>query len=464
MNQHPDPWLPTSASAIATADTAAPGTDTDAHNLALNQGAATTTPLMQRLPQLLRMAGATALLVAMYSFLVQGWQDGNDLLRYAMLLGHSLLLCGVGLASGHWLQEAKGARLLVTLALTSVPANFAILGAFVYSAFGPQTSLSHPDYALWQLDSRGATVTTVTLAVAALIPVMLLGFRTLARTLSTRLSVMFIVSNALLLIPLRDPVYMAALTLPLALLMLLSNEKTQQQSLAARTPDGLIARALLYLPLVVLAGRSLWFYDTDSFLFTSSLSILFLAMRQISLLLPGQSMVRGLLEVCSGLLSPMIGVGSALLLDGILTESLLLQLAGLISAALLYEVSHRAQMAPGLYRLMAMLMLSLGLIVNFILFEGLATSLTSLAIGLVMALIGRHYRQLALFGTGLVLAAVSLIYQLYQMLQVFDLSGWISLAVLGMLAIVIASVLESGGGRIRPRLLRVRRYFARWEL
>jgi hypothetical protein len=83
---------------------------------------------------------------------------------------------------------------------------------------------------------------------------------------------------------------------------------------------------------------------------------------------------------------------------------------------------------------------------------------------LVLALIGRHYRQLALFSTGLVLAAVSLIYQLYRMLQVFDLSGWISLAVLGMLAIVIGSVLDSGGGRIRPRLLLLRRHFAHWEL
>jgi hypothetical protein len=456
MNQHPDPWLATTIPDSTTSS----GDD----NLSTRQELASNTPLMQRLPQLLRMAGATALLVAMYSFLVQGWQDGNDLLRYSMLLGHSLLLCGVGLASGHWLQEAKGARLLVTLALTSVPANFAILGAFVYSAFGPQTSLSHPDYALWQLDSQGATVTTVILAVAALIPVMLLGFRTLARVLSTRLSVMFMLSNAMLLIPLRDPEYMAALSLPLALLMLLNNEKTQQQSLAARTPDGLVARALLYLPLVVLTGRSLWFYDTDAFLFTSSLVILFLAARQLSLLLPGQSITRGLLEVCGGLLTPMIGVGSAILLDGILTESLLLQLAALISAALLYEVSHRALMAPGLYRLMAMLMLSLGLIVNFILFEGLATALTSLAIGLVLALIGRHYRQLALFSTGLVLAAVSLIYQLYRMLQVFDLSGWISLAVLGMLAIVIGSVLDSGGGRIRPRLLLLRRHFAHWEL
>jgi hypothetical protein len=33
-----------------------------------------------------------------------------------------------------------------------------------------------------------------------------------------------------------------------------------------------------------------------------------------------------------------------------------------------------------------------------------------------------------------------------------------------MLAILIGSVLESGGGRIRPRLLQLRQRFAQWEL
>ncbi len=457
MNPHPDPWL-------STCNSEADSDDADNRTGRNSHAPADRIPLMRRLPQLLRMAGATALLVAMYSFLVQGWQDSNDLLRYAMLFGHSLLLCGLGLASGHWLQEAKGARLLITLALASVPANFAILGAFVYSGFGPQVSMSHPHYALWQLDSRAATVTTVGLAVAALTPVILLGFRTLARVLSTRLTVMFLISNALLLIPLREPAIIAGLALPLALLMLLTNEKRQQHRLAARTPDGLIARALLYLPVVVLVGRSLWFYDTDAFLFTCSLLILFLAARQLSLLLPGHSLVRGLLEVCSSLLTPMIGIGIVILLDRVIADSLMLPTGALISATLLYEVSRRAEMAPALYRVLAMLALAFGLIANIILFGGLGTSLLCLAAGMTLTLIGRQYRQLALFSTGLVLAAVSLIYQLYQMLQVFDLSGWVSLAALGMLAILIGSVLESGGGRIRPRLLQLRRYFARWEI
>ncbi len=87
--------------------------------------------LAGRLPTLLRILGAGALVVAMYSYLAKGWESGNDIFRYLLMLGHTGVLTAIGLASGHWLKESKGARLLLTLALVSVPANFAILGAFI---------------------------------------------------------------------------------------------------------------------------------------------------------------------------------------------------------------------------------------------------------------------------------------------------------------------------------------------
>ena len=89
--------------------------------------------LMKNLPAILRILGAGAVLIAMYSFLVKGWDNGDDMFRYFLMLGHTGALAAIGLASGYWLKESKGARLLLTLALISVPANFAILGAFLFS-------------------------------------------------------------------------------------------------------------------------------------------------------------------------------------------------------------------------------------------------------------------------------------------------------------------------------------------
>ncbi|WP_156100022.1 hypothetical protein [Nitrosococcus oceani] len=57
---------------------------------------------------------------------------------------------------GHWLRENKGARLLLLLALVSVPVNFAILGAFIYSA-SHVSEVTYPVFATWQAEGLMAT-------------------------------------------------------------------------------------------------------------------------------------------------------------------------------------------------------------------------------------------------------------------------------------------------------------------
>ncbi|GGO88702.1 hypothetical protein GCM10011348_44770 [Marinobacterium nitratireducens] len=418
------------------------------------------TPLSRRLPQLLRLAGATALLVAMYSFLVQGWQGSSDLLRYGLLLGHSLLLCGAGLASGHWLQEPRGARLLTSLALVSVPANFAILGAFVHAEAGI-AALNYPGIATWQLGAPGLTAAVVGGSALLLLPVVILGFRVLARPLSSRLSWQYLAGNAVLLIPLRDPTAVAGLTLPLALWMLWRAERSRDQHLCARTPDGILARLLQFLPLGVLLGRSLWLYDADAFLFTAGLLCLFLAARQLSLLLPGQSILRGFLEVGSGLLTPLIGIGVAVLLERLLPDPLLLPAGSLACAALLLELSRRVEMAPALYRVLAVPALLLGFSGNLLLFDSLANALLCLVAGLLLTLAGHYLRRLALLGAGLVIAASGLVYLFGRLLSAFDLGGWISLALVGLAAILLGSLLES---RASDRFTRLKQRFAHWQV
>ncbi|HBD11786.1 MAG TPA: hypothetical protein DCZ13_06535, partial [Porticoccaceae bacterium] len=138
--------------------------------------------LLQLLPKILRGIGAGALVVAMYSFLVQGWQSGNDVFRYLLMLGHTGALAAIGLASGHWLQESKSARLLTTLALISIPANFAILGALIYSQSGSLLVGDYPSYVAWTTDSLRTALVTTGFAFLVLIPTIFLGFSILARS------------------------------------------------------------------------------------------------------------------------------------------------------------------------------------------------------------------------------------------------------------------------------------------
>ena len=102
----------------------------------------------------LRILGAAGLLASMSLFLLQGWNDGNDIGRYLMLLTQTGLLAAAGFAMSHGLKETKGARLFFGLALVSVPANFTILGALLYSVFQWDGALTtYPGFATWQIEN-----------------------------------------------------------------------------------------------------------------------------------------------------------------------------------------------------------------------------------------------------------------------------------------------------------------------
>ena len=66
---------------------------------------------------------------------MQGWSEGNDIRRYLLLLAQTGLLGAAGFALSHLVRETNGARIFFGLALVSIPANFTILGALLYSVF-----------------------------------------------------------------------------------------------------------------------------------------------------------------------------------------------------------------------------------------------------------------------------------------------------------------------------------------
>ena len=135
-----------------------------------------------------------------------------------MLLGHTGVLALLGLFSGHWLKESKGARLLLTLALVSVPVNFSVLGAFIFSQSPLLDPSIYPQYVAWSVDSLQTALLTTGGAALLLIPVTLIGFAVLSRSMSKKLTLLFLISNATLLLPVRDPQLVGLMVLVLSLI------------------------------------------------------------------------------------------------------------------------------------------------------------------------------------------------------------------------------------------------------
>ena len=113
------------------------------------------------LSEALRMLGAAVLVASMSVFLLKGWDTGNDVGQYLLLLAQTGLLAAAGFAMSHGLRETRGARVFFGLALISICANFTILGAMVFSVLHWDIGLiEYPAYALWQIESLAGTSAT----------------------------------------------------------------------------------------------------------------------------------------------------------------------------------------------------------------------------------------------------------------------------------------------------------------
>ncbi len=421
--------------------------------------------LMKKLPVLLRVLGTTALLVAMYSFLVKGWHSGGDVFRYLLMLGHTGAMTAIGLTSGHWLKEGKGARLLLMLALVSVSANFAILGAFIYSQTTAVARLDYPGYLAWSVDSLSTALAVTGFALTVLLPVVFLGFRVLSRSMSGRLAVLFLIGNMALLVPLRDPHLVGYMVAGLSLFVLVLSSRAARQNVSARTREGMLALVLQYLPIAVLLCRSIWLYTPDLFLLTILALTVFFALRQVGMQLEGFPGIRSLVEVLSVVpaLGFGAGVGATMVENGIFTAELVLPSAALAAASLIYEISTRARDGAMLYRVLSIVVLCTGLLMNMFIYGGVLPAMLSAVIGIAVAVHGYMKQQRTVFGGGMLTMGVGLIYQLYYATQIFHLGSWASLALLGMAAIVVGSTIESHGSRVRLMLTAWRSRYGNWD-
>ncbi|MCF6259523.1 MAG: hypothetical protein L3J98_05080 [Gammaproteobacteria bacterium] len=424
--------------------------------------------LMKNLPAILRILGAGAVLIAMYSFLIRGWDNGDDMFRYFLMLGHTGVLAAIGIASGYWLKESKGARLLLTLSLISVPANFAILGAFIFSQTAAIDISTYPHYVAWSVDSLNAALLSNGIALLVLIPVTFLGFTVLARSMSKKLSILFLLSNAALLLPLRDPQLVGLMVLVLAVVVIALSRKTSSHNAAAKTNEGIIALGLQLLPLAVLMGRSLWLYSADLFLLAVLSLAVFFILRQVSFYLGEKSRIRNVLEGFSVLSAILFGL---LLIDIFqamtsFTYGILFPFGVVASMAMIYEISYRHhcdQYRAGLYRRIAVAGLVIGMAVNLLSNAGFVVVLMTVIIGMGASLAGYKMQKSNLFSGGIILMLLGIAQQLYKLVWHFDLGNWASLAVLGIVSIIIASMMESQGSNIKLRFVAWKAKLAQWE-
>ncbi len=396
----------------------------------------------------LRTSGVIAVLAAASTFMLQRWDDGtSDDLRYLYLLAHGLMLFGGALFCGAKMKESRTARTFLLLTLGTMPACFAVLGGLILSRFRWEASVELPQYARWQAHSDWTALGWVALTWALGWTLTRLASRALARHSAARVAWTFLLSQSLLLIPVRDP----SLAGPIAMLGMLGAlllEPLWQQRSEMRTFEGRVIRALYWMAPLLILARSVRFYGVD-LLTVGSVNV---AIGATIFALGVRNKASGLRDLCETGGAVIAAVGAALM--GVQVKAIFWPdtsfqlLSALPLAGMLFAFSHLAgpgkkflQTASGCVA--AVLCLGAVLING-----GLLTSLVALVAGVTCVALGLLADRRVLLGAGALSALVGLVATVEAAIGLSNLFNWGGLTALGVGSLILAALVERHRARI----------------
>jgi hypothetical protein len=149
---------------------------------------------------------------------------------------------------------------------------------------------------LWAT-SYQISLTLAAIAVPVLVIVAWIGFLVMARRSATSLAGLCVLANTGLLIPTRDTLVISAVLLLLGVLLATSLVRLRRADHTLATGEGTFARFALALPLMVIAGRSVWLYAPGELFYTTISLIGYLGLRQTVHQLENDSRMQRVVEV-----------------------------------------------------------------------------------------------------------------------------------------------------------------------
>ena len=407
------------------------------------------------LSEALRILGAGVIIASMSVFLMQGWSGGNDISRYFLLLAQTGLLGAAGFAMSHIIRETKGARLFFGLALVSIPANFTILGALLYSVFQWDGGLAtYPGFADWRIEDVANIGMTMGAALLVLVPMSLFCFAIMARHSAKPLALNFLMLNALLLLPIRSSLAAGVIALAGVIYALTVVSRLTRKNLALKTGEGKFALATLFIPLGIILFRSMYFYQVDSLMVAMLTLVLFLVARQASLFPDRNPRVAITLELVSWPLAVLFAVALTDAFAAMLATGLAAPMFALVYATLALDLIRRtgSQSLSKALRVSITLAVAAGFTLSVVMAQTGLTALLSVTAGMLMLLWGASGRQPGNVIAGAVTATAGVLFGLDAIMALVVGSSWIELAVFGASAIALGSILDRHGVAIKLRL------------
>lgn len=416
----------------------------------------------RKMATLLRTIGAVVLLTAATTFLVQQWQGADYVLRYFLFLSFTLFLSASGFFAGVKLGDDKGARTFLAVAAAIIPVHFCQLGALLYSCLGDPDPSRYPVYALWIAPSISVACSTVLIGVTALTPVMILSLTTLVRSRGRQLSTLYLFMNALLLIPTRNSDTIGLLILASIVALMIFELRVSRVTPVLATFEGCLARIMLVTPALLLCARTVHLYSVSTLFMSLTLMTLAIAIFCLPRSLQAPASVRSLFEGVS--VFPAVLSTLFLAVDIIKTthcgEQVALLLLTVPAGLIFLAVSLIASRFRATYCSIGMHILVGCALMNLSIFGGIESSIGCILVGIATLISGYLARSMWATWLGTVSFGAGILYTVRNaFLEIYTLSPWVSLAVVGVLILFASSCIERYGVEIRRVLNEFRQHF-----
>ncbi len=207
----------------------------------------------------LRWGGGIVFAIAAITFMLQGVYSFAPMTRHWLMLTLCGLLGLIGVSTGTFLKDEKGARVFLGFAAVSFPVLSSQLGAMLYSIFGkPPLGMPQPLVFSLANTSKIAVVTALTLAIA--IPVSHLAFKILARSKSVLMTWLFTFANLCILLPLRETTWLSTIIFLAAGAIFWADSTQFHKDFRLDNFEGRVSRLILVTPLLVIISRT-YFYS-----------------------------------------------------------------------------------------------------------------------------------------------------------------------------------------------------------
>ncbi|MDD2723627.1 MAG: hypothetical protein PHH59_06355 [Methylovulum sp.] len=385
----------------------------------------------------LRWAGTVLIVISAIGFMLQGHADLLPAYRYWLGLAFTLLLCLGGLICAYGLKETTGARLFFALGVAFLPVQASQVSAMIYNFSQGDLALQLP-YRWLQFSQVKPSLIAVDFAITAVLLVLVsyTGFAMLARRQVKTLMAAMLLGNGLLLLPVRDGFWIPLLIACLFFVLRASEQRLRQDS-AMHLFEGLAARVLISLPLLILLGRSV--LHPVSITLVVALTSMIAVIGVIDIKRYTHSALAIYLGQSLGSIAALVAwliVADSVSGVGRWHYGLLLPLS-----LLLFILSAYIDYYATNYRFLGSI-LALGLVAGALLDGQSFAPLLALATGIALSLAGLRCRERTPFFAGHLCFLSGILFYCRYAIDAYNHAPWLSSIGLGLVVLLAASYLE----------------------